>query len=109
MILMDRGHIIRRGTLAQLTGDDRQGTPYSIRPVGEATELLAWLAGSRDWTGATRQSDGSVHATCLAVGDKDTAAALRDLCEGNDVLEVTRRIANLEQTFVNILQENNHE
>lgn len=109
MILMDRGHIIRRGTLAQLTGNDRQGTPYSIRPVGEATELLAWLAGSRDWMGATGQSDGSVHATCLAVSDKDTAAALRDLCEGNEVLEVTRRIANLEQTFVNILQENNHE
>ncbi len=109
MILMDRGKIIRRGTLAELTGENQQGTPYSIRPVGDANELLAWLAGSRDWMGATCQADGCVHATCLAADDKSIAAAIATLCEGNEVLEVARRTVNLEQTFVNILQENNHE
>lgn len=105
MIFMDSGHIIRTGNKNELADETNHNRPYSIRPVGDPNELLAWLAGSRDWVGATLQPDGSVHVDCLATGDAETAEALRALCNGNAVLEVSRRSVNLEQTFVNILQE----
>jgi len=105
MIFMDQGKIIRSGSQAQLSTDPHSENTYLIRPVGDPDELLAWLAGSRDWMGAKRLSDGAVEATCLATGDEKIALALRDLCEGNLVTEVSCRRLNLEETFVNILKE----
>ena len=106
LIFMDSGRVIRTGSKSDLTGEQESNRPYSLRPLGDPNELLAWLAGSRDWMGATLQPDGSVHVDCLAKTDAEMVEALRALCNGNELLEISRRSINLEQTFVNILQEN---
>ena len=51
------------------------------------------------------QADGTVQATCMAEGEEAQALALRALCAEHLVLESARRRRNLEETFVNILQE----
>ena len=105
MIFMDKGLIIRRGSQEELTETPEQGVLYSIRVVGDTTPLLAWLAESPEWQGAVVQADGTVQATCKAEGEEAQALALRALCAEHLVLESARRRRNLEETFVNILQE----
>ncbi len=105
MIFMDSGHIIRRGSQAELIETEKDGTEYNIRPLGDTAPLLAWLAMSKDWQGATLLTDGSVRVRCLAEGEEATALALRGLVAENMVLELSRHRRNLEETFVNILQE----
>ncbi len=105
MIFMDKGHVIRRGSQEELVAGDEPGTLYSLRCVGDAAPLLAYLAMSKDWRGAVCQADGSVLVTCLAPDDEARAGALRALCAENLIWEASCRRRNLEETFVNILQE----
>ena len=105
MIFMDKGRIIRKGSQDELLEKTEKGTAYNIRPVGDATPLLAWLAESDAWHAATLQEDGSVQVTCKAEGDAALAQELQKLCAAHPVTEFARSRKNLEETFVNILQE----
>ena len=105
MIFMDKGHIIRRGSQEELTEKNETGCCYCIRPVKETTPLLAWLAESPDWMEARVLENGCVQAICKADGEEALALAVRALSAENMVTEVTRYRKNLEETFVNILQE----
>ena len=105
MIFMDKGRIIRQGSQEELLEKTEKGTAYIIRPVGDATPLLAWLAESDAWHGATLQEDGSVQVICKAEEDAALAQELQKLCAAHQVTEFARSRKNLEETFVNILQE----
>ena len=105
MIFMDKGRIIRQGSQEELLEKTEKGTAYNIRPVGDATQLLAWLAESDAWHGATLQADGFVLATCKAEDEAALAQELQKLCAAHPVTEFARSRKNLEETFVNILQE----
>ncbi len=105
MIFMDKGRIIRKGSQEELLEKTEKGTAYNIRPVGDATPLLAWLAESDAWHGATLQEDGFVLATCKAEEEAALAQELQKLCAAQPVTEFARSRKNLEETFVNILQE----
>lgn len=105
MIFMDKGHIIRRGSQEELAEQVEKGCCYSIRPAKESTPLLAWLAENPGWEGACVLENGCVQAVCKADGEEAQALALRALCAENLVTEVARYRRNLEETFVNILQE----
>lgn len=106
MIFMDEGRILRVGTSEEIIGMSEEKLIYQIRPADDCSDvLLAWLAESPAWHGATLLPDGTVRAECRAHENGAPALAVRALCNENLVLEVTRCRRNLEQTFVNILQE----
>lgn len=107
MIFMDNGKVLRCGTAEEIINMAGGGNPvYHIRPAGDNSDvLLAWLAESPAWRNARLLPDGVVEAECSSRENDAPSLAIRALCNENLVLEVSRCRNNLEQTFVNILQE----
>lgn len=111
LIFMDQGRIIRTGSRESLAdpvaaeAGAAQTVAYSIRTVKEAAgDAVEWLRGQEEWEHVLLMPDGSIAARCKAVEEQALVQCLRKLCEAQPVLEMSRPRLNLEETFVNILQ-----
>lgn len=106
MIFMDQGRIIRQGSQKELMDLPGGRIVYAIRPVGNADGLLDWLARREGWEkGVFAEDEGMVCATCLLEDEEAVARELRQMSADCLISEFRTRGPNLEETFVNILQQ----
>ncbi len=115
MLFMDKGKIIRQGTLAELTHEE--GTRISIRMAGQPAALAQWLLARPCWKSATPAGPDAVLAVYqppAAAGtppptpaeeEERLALELRAMSADFLISGFTRSQRNLEETFVSILHD----
>ncbi len=109
LIFMNQGRIIYSGSCQELRQLQNRGIIYILRPTpATLQQTLAHLQQSPDWQHATPLPDGTIRATFTGATEAALPAALRRLCQENDLLELVRHQLNLEESFVTLLL-NQHE
>ena len=106
LIFMNQGRIIRTGTRESLeAATAEKGVGYNIRVLADETAAaLAWLREQEEWEQVLLMPDGSISARCKSADEVVVAQCLRKIYTAYTVLEASRQRRNLEETFVNILQ-----
>jgi ABC-2 type transport system ATP-binding protein len=102
-VFIERGKILRAGTLEELLADDSLHRTVVIRPLGRLAELHKHLLLQPD-VEAVRQGDGEEALEVdLAGSEEDCCDLLSGLVrDGYRILEFRPRRADLEQIFMNV-------
>lgn len=106
VIFMNRGRLIYSGSCQELSELQNREIDYILRPTPATLEpTLQHLQNNPDWKNALPLPDGTIRATFTGSTEAELPAALRRLCQDNELLELTRRHSNLEESFVTLLLE----
>lgn len=106
LIFMHQGRIIYSGSCQELSQLQNRGIVYLLRPTPATLQhTLVHLQQNPDWQHATPLPDGTIQATFTGATEAELPAALRRLCQENDLLELVRHQLNLEESFVTLLLE----
>lgn len=104
LIFMHQGRVIYSGTCQELRELQNRGIAYILRPTpATRQQTLEHLQHSPDWKDAAPLPDGTIHATFTGTTEAELPAALRRLCQDNELLELVRHQLNLEESFVTLL------
>jgi ABC-2 type transport system ATP-binding protein len=100
-VIIERGKILRAGTLEQITREDAPHRTLVVRALGAQAELHKYLL-LRPGVEDVRPGDGYLEVD-HAGGDEEACAILADaIRDGHHIVEFRQRQADLEQIFMNV-------